>query len=115
MNPRPYMDHNIVTVTDIAMPGNAGVAKIDNFVVFIPGAVPGDRVAVRIVKREKRFGYGELDRYRRGVSLSGQSPLPPFRSLRRLHHAVNTVRKTARDQGVIPQAMFKEDRGIRYT
>ena len=54
------MDHTIVTVTDIAMPGNAGVAKIDNFVVFIPGAVPGDRVAVRIVKREKRFGYAEL-------------------------------------------------------
>ncbi len=54
------MSHPIVTITDIAMPGNAGVAKIDNFVVFVPGAVPGDRVAVRIVKREKRFGYAEL-------------------------------------------------------
>ena len=77
MNPRPDMEHNIVTVTDIAMPGDAGVAKIDNFVVFIPGAVPGDRVAVRIIKREKRFGYGELDRYRRGVCLSGPTlPAP---------------------------------------
>jgi 23S rRNA (uracil1939-C5)-methyltransferase len=54
------MSHAVVTITDIAMPGNAGVAKIDNFVVFVPGAVPGDRVAVRIVKREKRFGYAEL-------------------------------------------------------
>ncbi|MBP1749630.1 MAG: ygcA-2 [Deltaproteobacteria bacterium] len=60
MNPRSDMGHNIATITDIAMPGDAGVAKIDNFVVFIPGAVPGDRVAVRIIKREKRFGYGEL-------------------------------------------------------
>ncbi|HOC46774.1 MAG: 23S rRNA (uracil(1939)-C(5))-methyltransferase RlmD [Syntrophorhabdaceae bacterium] len=60
MNPSSNMDHTIVTVTDIAMPGDTGVAKIDNFVVFIPGAVPGDRVAVRIIKREKRFGYAEL-------------------------------------------------------
>ncbi len=60
MNNKPNADHTVVTVTDIAMPGDAGVAKIDNFVVFVPGTIPGDRAAIRIVKREKRFGYGEL-------------------------------------------------------
>jgi len=49
-----------VTVTDIAMPGGAGVAKAGDFVVFVPGTVPGDRAVIRIVKREKRYGYGEV-------------------------------------------------------
>ncbi|OPX97493.1 MAG: 23S rRNA (uracil-C(5))-methyltransferase RlmCD [Syntrophorhabdus sp. PtaB.Bin047] len=49
-----------VTVTDIAMPGDAGVAKAGDLVVFVPGTIPGDRVAIRIVKREKRYGHGEV-------------------------------------------------------
>jgi len=49
-----------VTVTDVAMPGDQGVAKVGEFVVFVPGTIPGDRVTIRIVKREKRYGYGEV-------------------------------------------------------
>ncbi|MDD3846061.1 MAG: 23S rRNA (uracil(1939)-C(5))-methyltransferase RlmD [Syntrophorhabdaceae bacterium] len=56
-NERPTLS---VTVTDIAMPGDAGVAKADDFVVFVPGTIPGDRAVIRIIKREKRFGYGEV-------------------------------------------------------
>ncbi len=52
--------HLTVTVTDIAMPGDQGVAKADDFVIFVPGTIPGDRVTIRIVKREKRYGYGEV-------------------------------------------------------
>ncbi len=58
----------VVTVTDIAMPGDEGVAKADDFVVFVPGTIPGDKVAIRIVRREKRYGYGEV------VSLQEPSP-----------------------------------------
>jgi len=58
-----------VTVTDIAMPGDAGVAKAGDFVVFVPGTIPGDRVAIRIVKQEKRYGHGEL------VAIEEPSPL----------------------------------------
>jgi 23S rRNA (uracil1939-C5)-methyltransferase len=72
------MENNIVTVTDIAMPGDAGVAKIDNYVVFIPGAVPGDRVAVRIVRREKRFGYGELIAIEKASVYRVDPPCPHF-------------------------------------
>ena len=35
--------------------GGEGIARIDNFVVFVSGAVPGDRVLARIIK--KRRGY----------------------------------------------------------
>jgi 23S rRNA (uracil1939-C5)-methyltransferase len=58
-----------VTVTDIAMPGDAGVAKADDFVVFVPGTIPGDRVTIRIVKRERRYGHGEV------VAIEEPSPL----------------------------------------
>jgi 23S rRNA (uracil1939-C5)-methyltransferase len=72
------MERNIVTVTDIAMPGDAGVAKIDNYVVFIPGAVPGDRVTVRIARREKRFGYGELIAIEEASVYRVDPPCPHF-------------------------------------
>ena len=49
-----------VTITDIAMPTDHGVAKADDFVLFVPGTIPGDRVTIRIVKREKSYGYGEV-------------------------------------------------------
>ncbi|MHB8109015.1 MAG: 23S rRNA (uracil(1939)-C(5))-methyltransferase RlmD [Syntrophorhabdaceae bacterium] len=49
-----------ITVTDIAMPTDAGVGKIDDLVVFVPGCVPGDRASVRITRREKRYAQGEL-------------------------------------------------------
>lgn len=49
-----------ITVTDIAMPTDAGVGKIGDLVVFVPGTVPGDRAIVRIVRHEKKYAYGEL-------------------------------------------------------
>lgn len=41
-------------VTKIAF-GGRGIAKIDGFTVFVDGAVPGDRVAARIVKKKKNY------------------------------------------------------------
>lgn len=78
MSLEPEMEHSVVTVTDIAMPGGAGVAKIDNYVVFIPGTVPGDRAAVRIVRREKRFGYGELVAIEEASPYRVDPPCPHF-------------------------------------
>lgn len=78
MNPRSHMEQFTVNVTDIAMPGDAGVAKVDNFVVFIPGAVPGDRVAIRLIKREKRFGYAELIAVEEASPYRVDPPCPHF-------------------------------------
>jgi 23S rRNA (uracil1939-C5)-methyltransferase len=39
--------------------GGAGVARTDGYVVFVRGAVPGDRVRARIVKSKRSFGEAE--------------------------------------------------------
>jgi 23S rRNA (uracil1939-C5)-methyltransferase len=35
--------------------GGEGIARIDGFVVFISGAIPGDRIIARIVKKKRGF------------------------------------------------------------
>ena len=37
-----------------------GIAKPDGFTVFVPSAVKGDIVRIRIIKEKKNFGYGKL-------------------------------------------------------
>ncbi len=51
-----------VNITDIALPNDYGVAKKDGLVIFIPGAVIGDRVTVKIGRENKRFAYGQITR-----------------------------------------------------
>jgi 23S rRNA (uracil1939-C5)-methyltransferase len=36
------------------------LARLDGYVVFVPGAVPGDRVKVRIVRKKKKFAEARL-------------------------------------------------------
>jgi len=40
--------------------GGAGVGRADGYVVFVRGAVPGDRVRARLRKAKKSFGEGDL-------------------------------------------------------
>jgi 23S rRNA (uracil1939-C5)-methyltransferase len=57
--PRVGSLHSIL-IHDIAFPNNYGVGKIDGYVLFVPGAFPGDRARVEITNRGKQFGYGNL-------------------------------------------------------
>ncbi len=57
-----------IHIDDIAFPNDYGVGKVDGYVLFVPGALPGDRVKVEIVKRGERFGYGKI------VSIEEPSP-----------------------------------------
>lgn len=41
-------------IDDLAF-GGKGVARIDNYVIFVKGALPGDKVKARIMKRKKDF------------------------------------------------------------
>src|SRR4030095_13494 len=56
-----------LTVDDLAF-GGEGVGRVDGYVVFVRGALPGDRLRVRIVEARSRFG--------RGVIESIESPSP---------------------------------------
>lgn len=52
---------------DLTHEGN-GVGKIDGYPLFVPNVLPGERAVVKIVKVNKRFGYGKL------VELKTHSP-----------------------------------------
>jgi 23S rRNA (uracil1939-C5)-methyltransferase len=43
-----------LTVTGLAF-GGKGIARLDDFVVFVTGAVPGDVVQARVLKNKKRY------------------------------------------------------------
>ena len=49
-----------LTFEDLTHEGN-GVGKIDGYPIFVPLALPGERADVRVVKVNKRFGYGRLE------------------------------------------------------
>ena len=58
MPPRPG-DTVDLAVTSLAY-GGQGVARLDDFVVFVRGAVPGDAVRARITKRKRNHGEARV-------------------------------------------------------
>ncbi len=58
MPPRPG-DTLELDVTTLAY-GGQGVARVDDFVLFVRGAVPGDRVLARVTRRKKTHGEARV-------------------------------------------------------
>ncbi len=54
--------------------GGKGLARVEGFVVFIDGALPGSRVLVRVTKAKKRFAEAETVK----VLDPGPHAVPPF-------------------------------------
>jgi 23S rRNA (uracil1939-C5)-methyltransferase len=52
-------DHVNVRIESIAF-GGEGVARIDNFVVFVPFAAPGDELEIEITQLKKKFVRGKI-------------------------------------------------------
>ncbi|OKY78172.1 MAG: putative RNA-binding protein containing TRAM domain [Candidatus Methanohalarchaeum thermophilum] len=48
-----------VEIEDIGKEGD-GIARVDNFVVFVPGADVGDEVTIEIKTVKHTFGVGEI-------------------------------------------------------
>ncbi|WP_141604073.1 23S rRNA (uracil(1939)-C(5))-methyltransferase RlmD [Terrilactibacillus laevilacticus] len=48
-----------VTFTDLTHEG-AGIAKVEGYTLFVPGALPGEKGIVKIVKTKKGYGYAKL-------------------------------------------------------
>lgn len=48
-----------IDIEDIAA-GGEGVGKIDGFVLFVPGAAPGDRLEIELVALKKKYGRGRI-------------------------------------------------------
>jgi len=49
----------IVDIIDNGIEGE-GIAKIDNFTIFIPGAIKGEKIKILIVKVLKSYAYGKI-------------------------------------------------------
>ena len=49
----------IVNIEDMTYEG-MGVAKVDNFPIFIEGAIAGEKIKIKIVKVLKNFAYGKI-------------------------------------------------------
>ncbi len=49
----------VVDIIDYGMEGE-GIAKIDNFTVFVPGAMKGEKVKILIVKVLSSYAYGKM-------------------------------------------------------
>lgn len=52
-------EHYTIDIIDIGVNGE-GIGKIDNFTLFVPGAVTQDKVEVKILKVKKNFAYAKL-------------------------------------------------------
>ena len=47
-------------ITDLAFPSGWGVAAGGGVVTFIPGALPGDRVRIKVAAKKKRYNFGRV-------------------------------------------------------
>ncbi len=61
---------------DKAAYGGQGVARMDGLVVFVRGAIPGDRVLARIIKKKKSYSEAILLELTRSSSDRIQAPCP---------------------------------------
>src|SRR5215208_1377372 len=55
---RPRAGAELELEVDSLAQGGRGVARADGYVVFVTGALPGDRVRVRLTKAKRDYGEG---------------------------------------------------------
>lgn len=58
---RPVHKNELVNVTfhDLSHDG-AGVAKIDNYTLFVPFGLPGERAKVKVTQTKRTYGFGKI-------------------------------------------------------
>src|SRR4029453_11958365 len=66
-----------VIIDDLAF-GGEGVGRVDGYVVFVPGGVPGATVAVQLVQARARFGRGTIGAVEQPSPDRVEPPCPYF-------------------------------------
>jgi len=66
-----------LSIDDLAF-GGEGVGRVDGYVVFVPGGVPGDRVRVRLTEARSRFGRGIIEAIDQPSPHRTEAPCPYF-------------------------------------
>ncbi|HXF00583.1 MAG TPA: 23S rRNA (uracil(1939)-C(5))-methyltransferase RlmD [Solirubrobacterales bacterium] len=57
--PRPRQGEELLLEVDSIAQGGRGVARANGYVVFVSGALPGDRVRARVTRAKRSFGEAE--------------------------------------------------------
>lgn len=66
-----------LTIEDLTHEGN-GVGKVNGYPLFIPYALPGEEAVVKVVKVNKKFGYGKLLEVKQESEDRGEPPCNVF-------------------------------------
>jgi 23S rRNA (uracil1939-C5)-methyltransferase len=66
-----------LTIDDLAF-GGEGVGRVDGYVVFVRGGLPGDHLRVRLTEARARFGRGRIERIERPSPDRVEAPCPYF-------------------------------------
>lgn len=77
MKPVNKNDRITVHVEDLTHDG-AGVAKVDGYPLFIPGALPGEEVLVHVLKTLKSYGFAKLIDIQQASPFRVAAPCPVF-------------------------------------
>jgi 23S rRNA (uracil1939-C5)-methyltransferase len=76
--PRPRRGDVVsLTVDDLAF-GGEGVGRVEGYVVFVRGGLPGDRLRVRITEGRGRFGRGAIEAVEAPSPERVEAPCPYF-------------------------------------
>ena len=66
-----------ISIDDLAF-GGEGVGRVEGYVVFVPGGVPGDRLRVRLDQARSRFGRGVIEAVETPSPHRVEAPCPYF-------------------------------------
>lgn len=77
MKPVNKNDRITVHVEDLTHDG-AGVAKVEGYPLFIPGALPGENVVVHVLKTLKSYGFAKLIEIQHASPFRVEAPCPVF-------------------------------------
>jgi 23S rRNA (uracil1939-C5)-methyltransferase len=66
-----------LAIDDLAF-GGEGVGRVDGYVVFVRGGIPGDRLRVRLVEARSRFGRATLEAVETPSPNRVEAPCPYF-------------------------------------
>src|SRR5581483_7017920 len=85
------LEELILEIEGLDAEGRGVAREPDGKVVFVDGALPGERAAVRIMTGGRRFDLGRANPAQ-GIARPPNATLPALRRLRRLRHAARRSR-----------------------
>ncbi|HET8673440.1 MAG TPA: 23S rRNA (uracil(1939)-C(5))-methyltransferase RlmD [Thermoleophilaceae bacterium] len=111
---RPRQGEELELQVDALAYGGAGVARLDGYVVFVQGAVPGDRVRARVTKRKRAYAEARaielLDPSADRIEPRASHPGAPWQVLpyeRQLAEKESQVREALKRIGGFPDALVE--------